>query len=135
MQDTDRGGIVIVETANEDHATIGLDNGWRRKEGRLRNRCDDPGQPDAEPFGNIPGFGRGRLGQQDREFLAAEPADDVVVAQQAAHRGGDPGQHRVPGQVAGAVVDRLEVVDIDHCDGQRGAGPDRAIRRSRARRT
>jgi hypothetical protein len=28
-----------VETVNEDHATIGLDNGWRRKEGRLRTFC------------------------------------------------------------------------------------------------
>jgi hypothetical protein len=36
MQGTDRGGIIIVETVNEGHATIGLDNGWRRKERRLR---------------------------------------------------------------------------------------------------
>lgn len=28
-----------METVNEDHATIGLDDGWRRKEGRLRTFC------------------------------------------------------------------------------------------------
>jgi hypothetical protein len=66
-----------------------------------------------------------RLGQQDHEFLAAEPAGQVVITHLLAQRGPQRTQHRVPGQMAIGVIDGLEVIDVDQGQRQRGAGPDR----------
>ena len=60
------------------------------------------------------------VGADDRgEFLAAEPADHVVDAHAVAHRGGEDPQRLVAGRVTEAVVDRLEVIEIEHHQGDR----------------
>ena len=55
----------------------------------------------------------GRVGQQDRELVATEARDDVAGAQRIAHAVGDGDQQLVAGGVAQAVVDQLEVVEIE----------------------
>ena len=59
--------------------------------------------------------------QQHHELLAAEPADEVVVAHLVAQRRGDGGEHLVADEVAEAVVDQLEVVEVEH-EHARGPG-------------
>ena len=61
--------------------------------------------------------------QQDRELLAAVAGDEVGPAQPAPERLGDDPQGLVAGRVAEAVVDRLEVVDVEDRKGQRRAEP------------
>jgi hypothetical protein len=65
-----------------------------------------------------------RLGQQDHEFLAAEPASHVVIAHLLAQRGAQRTQHRIPGQVTIGVIDGLEVINVHQGQRQRGMGPD-----------
>ena len=55
-----------------------------------------------------------RLGQQDRELVAAEAGEHVGLAQAAAQRVGDAHDQLVAGGVAERVVDRLEVVEVEH---------------------
>ena len=59
------------------------------------------------------------LGQDEHEFLAAIPADEVARAQVLDDRLGDAAQDDVAGGVAVRVVDGLEVVDVDEGDAQR----------------
>ena len=58
------------------------------------------GDPVADPLGDLEGLGGCGTGEQQGEFLAAEPAAQVAVAQQVPHGGGDRGEHGVPGEVA-----------------------------------
>jgi hypothetical protein len=58
------------------------------------------GDPLADALGDLEGLGGCGAGQQHGEFLAAEPAAQVAVAQQVPHGGGDRGEHGVPGEVA-----------------------------------
>jgi hypothetical protein len=51
--------------------------------------------------------------QQHDEFVAADARDDVGGAHVANKRRGDRLEHRVAGGVAVAIVDRLEVVEIE----------------------
>jgi hypothetical protein len=61
----------------------------------------------------------GEPGQQDAELVAAEPGRDVGGAQVVAQALGDSGQERVADGVPEAVVDGLEVVEVDHGQAQR----------------
>ena len=98
------------------------------------------GDPDAGPDGDLPAdqrerrpeggdhpvgeqAGGGQVGVlgQDGELVAAEPADGVVLAQAAAQPAGDLAQQPVAGAVAEAVVDHLEVVQVDEQHGQAAA--------------
>ena len=65
------------------------------------------------------GVGERRLREDHRELVAADAAGDVGVADDLADALGDLGQHRVAGEVADPVVDRLEVVEVE--DDQREA--------------
>ena len=60
-----------------------------------------------------------QLGTGDGELLAADPADEADLAD----RGNDPerslAQHLVTRHVAVAVVDRLEVVEVEHQEAAR----------------
>jgi hypothetical protein len=78
-------------------------------------RDGELGEPASQPLGGLPGLGRAGVGQQRAEFLAAEPADQVIAQQPA-----QGGEHGVAGEVAVAVVDLLEVVDAQHGQGERG---------------
>jgi hypothetical protein len=62
-----------------------------------------------------------RVAQQHGELVAAEAPDRVLVARAGGERRGDERQDAVAGPVAAAVVDRLEVVDVD--EDQRGEAP------------
>ncbi len=64
-------------------------------------------------------------GHDDGELLAAEPADDVVRPDRRAQRVGQEPQQLVADAVAVHVVDALEVVDVEHQDGD---GPMRSTR-------
>ena len=56
--------------------------------------------------------GFGHLGQHHQEFVAAVAADGVGLAHQACQAGRHTLQHCVAGRVAKAVVDLLEIVEI-----------------------
>ncbi len=74
--------------------------------------------PGTQPFRLPVPPGAGRARQQDREFLSADASQDVAFAQ--ARPSARPRRWTAPVAlgVAEAVVDLLEVVDVDH---QRGA--------------
>ena len=59
------------------------------------------------------------LGQDQHEFLAAVAADQVAGPQVARDDLGHPAQHDVATLVPVAVVDHLEMVDVDEGDAQR----------------
>ena len=111
--------------------------------GRLAGRGPGDGDPDAggdEVLGAADRVGLGEGGgdpvgdrhrlvlvgeavDQDAELVAAEAGDDVAGAQVGAEARRDRAQQLVAGVVAEAVVDQLEVVEVEEED------PDRACRR------
>jgi hypothetical protein len=74
-----------------------------------------------DPLGEEPGRVQVGVLGQDRELVAAEPADGVVLAQAAPKPAGDLAQQPVAGAVAEAVVDHLEIVQVDEEHGQAAA--------------
>ncbi|MNT76826.1 hypothetical protein D3C72_2158780 [compost metagenome] len=52
--------------------------------------------------------------QQQAEFLAADAAGDIAFAQHFFQRVAQRGQHQIAGVVAVAIVDLLEVVEVQH---------------------
>src|SRR5579862_4110051 len=54
-----------------------------------------------------------RDGREDRELVAADARDEVAVAKARADPLRELDQHTVAGAVAEAVVDRLEVVEVE----------------------
>jgi hypothetical protein len=71
--------------------------------------------------------------QQHGEFVAAQPPHRVALAHALAQDAGHRLQHGVAGQVALAVVDGLEMVQVDDQQGGRPArlALDEAVQRSR----
>jgi len=72
-----------------------------------------------DPLGHLrAGQGAATAREQDGELVAAQPRGEVVLA----HAGGDPlgdlDEQLVTGAVPEAVVDRLEVVQVEHQDGR-----------------
>ena len=59
----------------------------------------------------------------DVEFVAAHAPDDVVLPEGAPKLAGDFHDDGVPGEVPHAVVDVLEIVDVDHEQHAGTAGP------------
>jgi hypothetical protein len=103
--------------------------GERGHAGRARQRPPaDEHLGDRRPRA-LGGLGRLRpvdARQDERELLAAEPRDEVALAHRGAQprRGGD--EHLVALGVAVGVVDGLEVVEVEHDDGERPAEAGRA---------
>ncbi len=60
------------------------------------------------------GIGAVQARQQHGELVAAEPGDRVAVAQGLAQIAGNAHEQGVAGIVAEHVVDRLEVIEVDH---------------------
>ena len=90
-----------------DRLARGLDVEGRRRDGA------------PDPLGELERLlGRG-LGQEDAELLPAEARRDVVVAKLRAEDLGDPLQDGVAGEVAVAVVDVAEQVEVGHDQRQR----------------
>ena len=63
------------------------------------------------------------LGEDQRELVAAVAGRDVGGAQRRPHQLGHVDQDAVAVEVAEAVVDELEVVQVEHHDAQRPVGP------------
>ena len=79
------------------------------------------GQGGQHPVGSRLGLAEvGGVLDQDGELVAAEPSDGVARAQHATQALGDGDQQLVAGSVTGAVVDGLEVVEVDEQRGHRG---------------
>ena len=66
-------------------------------------------------------------GQQDEELLAAEAVHRLEGAHAVAHPAGHLAEHGIPDDVAMAVVDRLEVVDVADDGRDRPAGVGRLM--------
>ena len=77
----------------------------------------------AEPFGDDRPAVRVGLRQQHHELLPALPERHVHLAQPDPDPPGELAQHRVPRRVPVRVVDLLEVVEVEHQDGQHPAEP------------
>jgi hypothetical protein len=58
-------------------------------------------------------LGAGKLARQDREFIAAKPRHQVLLACGLAQANGDVDQHLVADAVAVKIVDPLECVEIE----------------------
>ncbi len=79
-----------------------------------------------QAFGDVERAGRvGRVLDQHRELVAAHPGDRVTGSQRAAQPLRHPDEQLIAVAVPEAVVDVLEVVEVDEQDGQRVAPPPR----------
>jgi hypothetical protein len=76
----------------------------------------DGARADCELHAAVELFGIGQVGlrEDDRELVAAHAAGDVRAPNDRLQPLGDPGEDGVRGQVPDAVVDRLEVVDVEY---------------------
>ncbi len=67
----------------------------------------------ANPLGRAHGVAAARAGQDHGELLAADARDHVHLADHVGQDLGRLAEHLVTGRVAMAVVELLEVVDVD----------------------
>ncbi len=63
----------------------------------------------------------GDVDEGDGELVAAEPGDQVALAERRLNAGADVAQHLVAAGVIGGVVDLLELVDVEAEDGDMAA--------------
>jgi len=75
-----------------------------------------------EPLGGLERAFR----QDDRELLAPRPREQLVAADARRHEGRELLEHTVAREVSVAVVDRLEVVDVEHDQRERALVAPRA---------
>ena len=73
----------------------------------------------SDPLGDDEGFGQRRLRHQDGELVAAKPGGQVVVADRAPNRLRNSNDHLVTNEVAVAIVDVAEQVEIRDCNRKR----------------
>ncbi len=78
------------------------------------------GDREAKSVGDDRGAAEAGLRHHDNEFLAAQAADQIDAAYVAQRTLSQFAQHVVAGEVAVAVIDLLEMVDVEHH--QRGRG-------------
>src|SRR5436190_11225298 len=74
-----------------------------------------------------PGFGRAEVRHRTYEFVTAVADDHIVGADVRAERPAEELQQGVAGQVALAVVELFEAVDVDEREHERGSGSMRAL--------
>jgi len=94
---------------------------------RVRGEHLDDAGAAPDPLGDTAGLLRRGAAKQDRELLAAEPADQIGLTDLLAHLRGERPEHRVAGEVPVGVVDVLEVVHVGEQHRERlaaAAGPD-----------
>jgi len=72
----------------------------------------------ANPLGAVESSFGSDVGQNDREFFTAIPADKILGSYAGAEGMSDLFENGVSGGVAELVVQFLEVIDIDHQDGE-----------------
>ena len=84
-------------------------------------RAEDGGcrKTSAKVFGNTRCTFRGRVGQNEEELLAAIPASFVADAECLAQDPSDADENLVAAEMPLPVVDRFEVIEVEHHDRQR----------------
>jgi hypothetical protein len=70
-----------------------------------------------------------RAVEQQAELLASEPREEISGTQFRVPGGGARREHTIAVGMTVAVVERLEVIEIDHSDGDRAIGPQRRCER------
>src|SRR5215211_7965739 len=85
--------------------------------------CPVPASCRATPTLALTRAWRPSMVEQHRELVAAQPGDRVAAADAGLQPLADGDQHRVPGRVAEAVVQRLEPVQVDVEDGEQCSLP------------
>ena len=75
------------------------------------------------------GLRAGPVGEQQAELLAAEAGGEAAVVGGASEAAGDAQDGLVAGEVAEAVVDRAQVVEVDHHERDRVLAPGRRAQR------
>ena len=106
----------------EQAAGLARVGGERGDAGRARQRAAadlDGGDRGAGALGGLAGVVAVDAREDQRELLAAEPGDDVVLAHDRAQPVGRRDEHLVALGVAERVVDGLEVVEVDDDHAQR----------------
>jgi len=109
------GGVGVLRQAGDPHAD---GHGDRPP---VVDRHRELLDAQAQPLGHHAGDVDVRRAHQQGELLAADTGQHVVLAQHLGELAGDLDKHLVAGLVAPGVVDLLEMVDIEHADGQRAA--------------
>ena len=97
--------------------------GMRGDAGRALERLaadHDLGHRGARPLGHLARLGGLHPRQHEHELLATESADRVRLAHDRAQALGGGGQHAVALGMAVAVVDALEVIEVEHHDAHGG---------------
>ena len=99
--------------------------------GRPSTSCAHLGKALADPLGHRHRLVAAGIDQHGGKFLAAEPADQIGPAHRLARGIGENFQHAVAERVAEAVIDRLEVIEIDQQHRGRPRIGDMALRQQR----
>src|SRR3954469_21314195 len=68
----------------------------------------------ADALGQFPRLPETAAGSNDQEFLSAVAAHRIIGTNHRRDAAGDDAQNGVSGDVAAAVVDSLEMIDIGH---------------------
>ncbi len=96
-------------------AVVGIEGDPQRAWRALGQRIADAGDQLARVVG-------ADVRQHERELVAAEAPDRVAATDRRLERGDDPAQQLVARRVPEHVVDRLELVDVQHDERARAAG-------------
>ena len=112
---SDDGSRRVVGQARDADRRVDV----QRQLAEHERRDEQPAHASGQPFGVRDGA---HVGQQDRELVATQPGDDVVVPQRAAQPLRDLLQQLVAAVVAERVVDVLEPVDVQEHEPDAGAG-------------
>src|ERR1700709_1502790 len=76
-----------------------------------------------DPVCDVLDLGGAHTGQQNHEFFAAEPPDQVVGPGLGAELVGDGAQHLIPDEMTHPVVERLEMIQVQHQPSERVGEP------------
>src|SRR5262249_39799728 len=98
------------------HADAGLGDAYAHGDAELDLVGDDlrAHHALADTLGDRSRARQAGFGQQNSELLAAEAANDIRLALAIETRSRDRPDRGVADGMAGAVVDRLEVIDVEH---------------------
>src|SRR5262245_21981628 len=76
-------------------------------------------------FGAPPGILQRRVRQNKRKLLTAVAASDILGAGVSQQQPAERPQQSIAGSMAKRIVDRLEMIDVEHNDAQRATAPRR----------
>ncbi len=122
----DRDELVLGPAVVREAGETGADRDHRvgvrvQSGGRLGTRADDT----ADPFGDLMRDDPVGAGEDGRELVAAVSVEPIAVTRRVGHGSRDVDEQGVTRGVAEGVVETLEVVEIEHQDGERRALVDR----------